>query len=393
MAQSIVASLCTAVVRMPDGSRVPILIDEQSGLPIAGENVWLIAKRSTHKSPETILGDIGTLSIVRQWGAENGVNLAQRFASELFLSGFEIKSLIDRLRMKVKRVKIGASRVVVDQKWRSRFNKVTVYFKYLAAKYMARSSPYAENKPFDIFMEAWNEWRPRSSSRNRVGLTPEQIDRLLQVTEPGHPRNPWQRRTQERNRLIVLLMLLCGLRLGEVLSLRMEDLRIRGAFPQIDVRRRPPDPEETRRIPPRPKTLGRRLPLHGKVAIALNQYVIGSRAKIPGASRNKNLILTCDGEPCSKEAVQASYKVLRDSDPIFDGVIGHRMRNSFTDLMQEDLKNNSSLNREQKSDILTYAGGWTKTSVQPGRYSQAWLDRQVDEALMRIHDTQNVAGE
>lgn len=379
-------NLRTAIVRMTDGRRVPLQVDAETGLPIVGDNVWLVVKRAPYRSVETILGDITMLSIVRSWAAKNHVPLVYRFRNETFLSEDEIRSLAAELRNKKRKRSGSHSKVVSDQKWRSRFDSTSTYFRYLATAYLSRSSPYSSNAPFDNFMEAWTGSRPKRSSRARVGLTPKQIALVLTVTEPGHPQNPWHRRTQVRNRVIILLMLLCGLRLGEVLSLRMKDLRVRGSFPTIDVRRRPPDPTDKRRIPPKPKTLGRRLPLPGKVADAVNRYVLADRVKAPGFPRQQFLILTRDGKPCSKEAVQSMIRVLRKSNSVLKGLIGHRLRNSFTDLAQEALKNNTSLNKEQKPDVLTYMGGWSKMSKQPSRYSEAWLSEQVESVILAIHD-------
>jgi hypothetical protein len=64
------------------------------------------------------------------------------------------------------------------------------------------------------------------------------------------------------------------------------------------------------------------------------------------------------------------------------------MRNSFTDLAQEALKQNDNLNDKQKPDVLSYAGGWSKNSKQPARYSAAWLNAQVERVLASV---QNIA--
>lgn len=382
--------LRTAVVRMPDGKRVPIQIDIATGLPVVGDNVWLITKRAFYRSTETVLADITMLSVVRSWAAEHEVDLTLRFRSEVFLTESEMNSLMVAARARQREVAGHHPKVVCDQKWRSRFDSISTYFKYLADTHLSRSSPYAANAPFDNFMEAWRSIRPPASSRARVGLTPDQIALVLTITKPGHPKNPWHRRTQVRNRLVILLMLLCGLRLGEVLSLQMEDLRVRGSFPTIDVRKRPPDPTETRRIPPVPKTLGRRLPLPGEVAQAADQYVLHDRLRVAGHSRRKFLILSREGNPSSKESLQSMIGVLRKSHSELEGLIGHRLRNTFTDLAQEALRKSSALNKEQKNDILTYMGGWSKMSKQPARYSQAWLDQQVDHIIHSIH---NIAAE
>lgn len=370
---------------MPDCKRIPIQVDAATGLPVAGDNVWLITSRSPYKSVETIMSDVSVLSIIREWAEESRISLAIRFRTEVFLSDTEIKSLSTRLRAKKRPCTGSDSEVVCEQKWRSRFDFTTVYFRHLAAAYFVPSSPYHHSAPFDNFIDAWSLHRPRKSSHPRLGLTAEQRTRLLMITMPGHAENPWQRRNHARNRLVVLLMILCGLRLGEVLSLRMQDVQMRGSFPTLDVRKRAPDELETRRIPPGPKTLGRRLPIPGEVAVALNSYVLDHRPGMPAHSQRQFLILSREGQPCAKETIQNMISVLRNSCPMLKGLVAHRLRNTFTDLAQEALKC-SPLNRQQGSDVLTYMGGWSPTSLQPARYSQAWLDLTTQQIMDSIHN-------
>ncbi|MDR8289915.1 site-specific integrase, partial [Acinetobacter baumannii] len=87
-----------------------------------------------------------------------------------------------------------------------------------------------------------------------------------------------------RNYISVGLMLFCGLRPGELLSLRVEDVEV-GAISAIKVERRAPDPLDSRRPRPQIKRNGRVIPIDNKVlAIALNDYIVTWREELESKS-------------------------------------------------------------------------------------------------------------
>lgn len=85
----------------------------------------------------------------------------------------------------------------------------------------------------------------------RKGLNEAEVDFLLEVlhldAEQGFGRDP---AVKFRNYVSTGLMLFCGLRQGELLSLRVEDVEV-GAISAIKIELRPADPLDVRK--PRPQ--------------------------------------------------------------------------------------------------------------------------------------------
>lgn len=99
----------------------------------------------------------------------------------------------------------------------------------------------------------WNEWTsckdtlaarlPRHKGRNtigqREGLQSEVAERLLNVTLPTSPENPWRGQgTCIRNALLVRWLYELGLRRGEVLNVKIPDINFQSE--QLTVVRRIP---------------------------------------------------------------------------------------------------------------------------------------------------------
>ena len=74
----------------------------------------------------------------------------------------------------------------------------------------------------------------------RVGLSEEEQNRLLEVVHPNSPQNPWARKFNRiRNWLIVLILLVTGMRRGELMGLQIGDLMLaRTQFWPLDKFRR-----------------------------------------------------------------------------------------------------------------------------------------------------------
>lgn len=113
------------------------------------------------------------------------------------------------------------------------------------------------------------------------------------------PKLESQNPIEYRNYIIVMLMLSFGLRPGEVLSLRVEDIQL-GSISSIRVHRRAPDIKDKRKQRPLIKRNGRTLAINDKsLAAELDLYITKWREML--AERNQTnlewdyLIINKDG--------------------------------------------------------------------------------------------------
>ena len=134
------------------------------------------------------------------------------------------------------------------------------------------------------------------------------IESFIRVGSENHPSNPFRRGPiQRRNELVFRLLYETGIRLGELLSLRLDTLEL-GQEPYITVRRTHDDLHDTRAYQPVAKTKERILPIDDDLAYKIYDYVMKDRAKTPGATRHPYLLVThrrgqtC-GQPLSMSAI------------------------------------------------------------------------------------------
>jgi integrase len=186
--------------------------------------------------------------------------------------------------------------------------------------------------------------------------------------------------------MIVILLCLLGLRIGELLSLRLRDIKTRGMTATLDVRRRPPDPNDNRFVIPVPKTLDRRLPLCPDAARACHAYMLNDRLSTTAGRKSDYVALSRQGRPLTERAAQNVLQQLRLKHPEFSGLCPHVLRNTNEDLVQEALQG-TDLNEHQVRDVQTYAGGWVPTSKQPSRYSRAWRERTAEKISLSLQSS------
>lgn len=87
----------------------------------------------------------------------------------------------------------------------------------------------------------------------REGLSPDVVDRLLEVTRPDSADNPWLApHTKVRNALIIRWLLALGLRRGQLLGVQISDISFQSST--VEIIRRPGNPDQPRADPPLVKT-------------------------------------------------------------------------------------------------------------------------------------------
>ena len=130
---------------------------------------------------------------------------------------------------------------------------------------------------------------PKRGSISKKYLTSDETEFLLKCLDPESPNSfGLFQPVKCRNFVIVSMMLNCGIRPGELLSLRVEDIQI-GAISAVTIKRRPPDPFDIRRPRPSVKRNGRVLPLEGRYFLQiLDRYIVEWRDFLERKSNNES---------------------------------------------------------------------------------------------------------
>ena len=294
------------------GDLLPLLLD-RDGMPIPAPNEFIISRRAL--SPNTIIRNLRELSVFYLWLERQGINLDSHIYSERSFSEAEIKgSMVEFLRRdhdKRRRVK---KLVVTPNTFNQRLMTIRQYlvwyFDVAICSLPTSSKDYElilENKKRVLgFIETSFIEAPPTNKSNRKGLDGNEVDYLLSVLDPesdkGFGKFP---AVKHRNYIITMIMLYYGLRPGELLSLRVEDVEI-GAISSLRVERRSPDPSDGRKPRPQIKRNGRVLPIDDPIfAKSLDQYIMHWRDVLEEKSESETeyLILSDEGEPLSQSSI------------------------------------------------------------------------------------------
>jgi integrase len=235
-----------------------------------------------------------------------------------------------------------------------------------------------------------NERIPESSGRNSVGqregISEEDRARLLAVTEPSSPENPWCRaQVRERNALIVRWLLSLGLRRGEMLGVRISDINFQTH--EVLIARRADSPDDPRKNQPNTKTRDRLIPIDENLAVLTHQYITGGRRAIPGARRHEFLIVAGgSGAPLTLAALNNIFDVLRRKCPeLPQELCPHVCRHTFNDGLSAEM-DEQNVSPEKEEAIRSHLNGWIPGSGTAATYNRRHARQQARKASLGLQE-------
>jgi len=277
-----------------------------------------------------------------------------------------------------------------------RIHYIRDYLKWLTSNRMFAMGPkdkaYAALKvSADLVRGVLSELAPIASSRNgvtdRKGFLQTEIDTILAVMDPASPTNPWKgEHTKGRNFLIAKWLIALGIRRGELLNVRIDDINFQTE--RVTIARRPDDKRDPRPNQPRVKTRGRELPLGSKLTALTHEYVRTLRAAQGNARKHGYLFVASGtGAPLSLPQVAAIFTDLRKSRPelprnLMPHVLGrHSWNTRFSELADA-----RKLSAEVEKKVRSRAMGWSETSNTAATYTRRHVEREADELIRSLYD-------
>lgn len=194
--------------------------------------------------------------------------------------------------------------------------------------------------------------------------------RLLEIIKPHHQENPWSKRSQFRNHLIVQLLNETGIRVGAACKLKISDI-VTDKTPRIKITRTPHDPTDKRARPPAQKTKAHVSALSPGLMRRLLLYIDTDRTKYP-ESVNHDFIFISEkgrtaGQPIAIQSVNYLFAQLSKS--IDFRVYPHLMRHKFQEIF-EDAGIAMGLSAERINDLRRFASGWVNDSNMVELYNE-----------------------
>ncbi|MCO7534911.1 site-specific integrase [Pseudomonas asiatica] len=347
------------------GDRMPMLLDD-ADLPVAEACDWALSRR--HKAFATQSRNMQELLVVHAWARERRFDLYERLRSGRMFTEAEVTSLLERLRRPSANgvvVKLAVSPDTANKRVSTARRHMTWYINELIADAstgeVQRQRLTDMKAKLDAALLAGMQ-SPEGNPKYRKPLKLAQAQFLQDALDPhGTILFGRDSRGRLRNFLMICLLTFLGLRTGELLSLRIQDIRF-GAITTIYIRRRGMSPNDPRRRPPRVKRKGRILPLDSpRIAILLDDYISTERQWCIDHGRAIDsgfVFLSDEGNPLSTDRLSQLFRGLRAAFPekLPEHLSPHSLRYTFTDLVYEELRRLGK-DEDEISQILMYLRG------------------------------------
>jgi integrase len=390
----------------PDGEVHPLVVGAD-GLPIWWPNLWLLTAHRSRGAAYGTLATYGTfLCRLYVWAEDRGIPLDQRFLDRKWLEPWLLDSLADGLSVQVRGLKpakpgrkhpgnieqflapkVSEAPLVANETIATRLNIVADYLRWLGMEGVNRA-PFAAKEThkgfLDEMIQKFVDKVPINHGHNKgSGRTYDRdgVLRMLEVTLPGHPENPFRSpETQLRNHLIVMMLFTFGLRIGELGALKAKDIDERARV--LAVARRPDDPEDPRgRYAMRQKTRARVMIL--ELADLIKTYKSKVRNRHDQALNHPYLFVSeQDGRPMSMAALEKVFRELRENVAGLPGKLTpHYLRHAWNYEFSKVCEA-KGIPRDEAEQLRKYLMGWKMNSSMHKLYDQPYIQERANECSL-----------
>lgn len=303
-----------------NGERYTCLINEQ-GVP----DFWATLFLTTHyrsSSAETMRSIVNILAHFHVWdmaqkkpfcqrivqeAREAEAQPADKFKQPVFLSIGEVQSLARHCRLKTssarkrlnpKKKKVvsmamGAAATkdpepVVSLKYqRDRLTVISLFLSFIVENALREYEHYAyyldaATKMCDLIIKQRSKKRGSKNGDvdpDKKAPSPEVFDQMISIAHPDNKNNPFTKLVRYRNYLAVRILYETGMRSGELLQLKVEDVNL--ASQSISIVRRHDDPEDIwRALEPNAKTNERDIPIPPDLVDLIRKYIVSERREM-----------------------------------------------------------------------------------------------------------------
>jgi integrase len=374
------------------GEVLPTLVDASSWIPVRVATRWVVRRRRWRSMPSTLTNDLRSIGLLYSWST----GTLERDLDDLLedgqpITGLQIQDLLAFLR-------VGGHVVDIDRATISGSNTVarhaSVIRDFLKWAVDPTSQGRSQMVSFDEIRyrracldEVFHAVTRQSGASRRIRpLTDEEVKHVERLIGPRRmddgrlivplqfpASNPFRIETRLRNWLMCEIAIQCGLRRGELLKLRLDDLP-RPESPGLKVRRRAHDTADARRHRPGVKTVERVLDLSGEVMAGLRAYLTNRAPSGRAAGGSPYLFVTSAAQALSITAANEVIGVIARNAQI-DDLSWHSFRHTWAEALAEELLTHHR--EEEALALLRTLGGWKPRSAMPLHYTQNAMARRA----------------
>lgn len=411
------------------GERFPFVVSVKTGLPDFDVTLHLLTQlRSRSLAASTLTGAARAIIFGSQVLELIGVDLDKRVSEDRILALGEIDLLMTRFTWKQERLKaqlkekgrqlneapqgkrsakileLEAARharpkkndvpFVVDDTTKIRLLYFRNFVEWKVQGKLSSLSSTSSNQAnlrhsLEFFVTSINARMAKSPARCDLdlpeGLSDPEVKKTHEVTALDSPENPWKSKSvQIRNRLIFQVLLNLGLRKGELLGLKVDDINFRAN--ELTIHRRADDPADPRSVQPNAKTNARVLPIDPELARGLHGYLVKHRDLI-GRARFHPFLFVANGSgaPLSISAVDRVFRDIKNSSPTFDRLSPHILRHTWNDKFSE-VMDAANIDENKESEARAYAMGWKSGSDTAKTYTRRHIRKRALDASLKLQE-------
>lgn len=381
-----------------DGERYAVLVDG-SGMPLYYPTLfttWHLRSRSL--AANSIANALNAIKALFAWEAQVDIDLMILFSQGELLGEERVRGLSDFLQLALapehREKKVAPitrrPKTVGNSNHYFRLTVVADYLGFLAKRLCPSSRGDREIKLMVASIRANRPSKPNKSvsDKDERYLDEAVVEAVEQALRPGSGHNPVKDyAVQVRNALMFTILRLTGLRRGELLNLRVDDIDF--AKNTLRVVRRPDSKGDSRAYQPTAKTRQRTIPLASELITRIHEYVLRYRNRLPGAMKHGYLFVThkegpTQGCPLSISAFQKWMSgvgaIIKDS-----GLHSHALRHhwNYVFSLHSDAAEMSPATEEK---IRSYLMGWEETSGTAQTYNKRHTKQKAAEAVLALQN-------
>lgn len=407
-------------VMLSGGERLPMLVDS-AGQPLFDPTVYSMTEfRARNRAANTIGNALQALMVFHLFLDLRTIDLDSRLAAGRLLALAEVDDLVRVCRYPVgkltemfdeaeEKAHLPASSLeknrgrqglatdvdIVPASVATRLRYIRNYLVWHADRRLSRESAGSKVRSAlesarQFMVRAINARLPSGNSRGllgrREGLESSVVARMLMVTNPHSPENPWvDEHSRYRNELIISWLHRLGIRRGELLGIRISNIDFRKGT--VVVARNADDPNDPRRYQPNVKTLAREIPLSSHLLDKTYAYIMNHRVNLPGASKHDFLLVaSASGAPLSIPSLAKVFNVLRAKCPEMPrSLSAHVLRHTWNDAYSKEM-DKRKIPEEQEKKTRSFLMGWSETSASASTYTRRHIRKKAHDASLEMQN-------
>lgn len=414
--------LCTLRVHsiiLQSGERLPFLLGAD-GVPLFYPTAWLLTmRRSTGRASATLEANLYSLKLLYFWAQSHDIDIEGLFSEGKYLSPNQISSLAKEARYQLKylqndqhelpkttprmirltpldKIRFGQ---VCNSNTATRLGTISNYLDWLSQTLAYEMGTGFTSVQQDLRAEmlmGLKSRTPKTKGRNIVGMREappvHEIDTLFEATKPGSDHNPFKSESiQFRNHLLLLILYALGIRIGELLGIKIGDIDFRNN--NVCITRHPDDPEDPRLRQPLTKTRDRILQLNDHLTSAITRYIYQIRNKVPNATKHPFLFVShSSGLPLSLSSVQKICSSIRENVPGSpQNLTPHQLRHAWNENFSRKC-DELGVEAPREEQGRNYIMGWTPNSGSAEHYTRRHIKEKANENSLN-YQTRIFSGE